>query len=223
MSTKRIMAEQVLYYLSAGWPDVADQVMREDVYKQIEQRTNIILKTQQFSVNLPNGEMIPDNLMVATYEDIPVLTTSTANKARSKATLPTMPVSLPRNMGILEIRPVFIKNGEKILGQPMIPLQYGQGYLLEADILLNDLFGQVSYEPSGLTVTFSKDLLTLKINTVDMKLVVFNISQYSETDTLPIPPDYETQIIEDTVRFFAQNQVPQPQPSLVSNYSTPKE
>lgn len=217
MSTKRVIADQILTFLSAGYPDVADSVMKEDVYKQLEQKINSMFKMQQFSINLPSGETIPDNLMLATYEDIDIVSST---DVKSKSTLPVMPVSLPRNAGIQEIRPLIsISRGERLLGQPMIPLVFGQGYLLQADTLLNDLMGQISYEPQGMTVVYSKNLVTLGFTKVDIKLVVFDMSQYSETDVLPIPSDMENEIVQELIKFFAPVQ---PEPSLVSNYSTPK-
>lgn len=210
-TTKRLLSDQIVYFISAGYPDVADAVQKEDVYKRIEEVLNATYKVQQFS-NLQNGETIPDNLVLATYEDIPV--TSISNY--SKATLPVMPISLPRNAGINEIRPVLSKSGtDRTYGNPMIPLLAGQNYLLQADSLLNDLMGQFGYEVNGRTVIFTKDITTFSIAMVQMKLVVFDMSQYSETDILPIPSDAEDTIVKEVIAFF----VPvHPQPGIVSNY-----
>jgi hypothetical protein len=216
--TKRILSDQVAYYLSSGYPDVADAVQREDIDKQIEQKINAMFKMQQFSINLPNGETIPDNIMLATYEDVPIVV---ASNVKSKSVLPVMPISLPRNAGIHEIRPVINTNGnERLLGPPFIPLISGQSYLLQADILLNDLMGQISYEPQGRSVVYSKNLVTLQITKCDMKLVVFDISQYDEFTILPIPSDMEDAVIQEVVKFFAPVQ---PEQGLVSNYPTPKQ
>src|SRR5690606_19269255 len=97
--------------------------------------TNSIFKLSQFNINLPNGGTIPDNLNLATYENISVTRTS---NSRSKATLPVTPISLPLNIGINEIRPVLStsSSSDRMLGQPFIPLQAGQDFLLSADKLL---------------------------------------------------------------------------------------
>lgn len=215
-TTKRLLSDQVMFFLSSGYPDVADDVQQEDIWKRIEQVLNSMYKMQQFSVNLPNAETIPDNLVLATYEDIAVTSVSDY----SKATLPVMPISLPRNAGINEIRPILSKRGtDRIYGNPMIPLLAGQNYLLQADALLNDLMGLFGYEVNGRTTVFTKDITKFDINTVQMKLVVFSIDQYSETDILPIPSDAEDAIIKEVIGFF----VPvQPQPGIVSNYPEPK-
>lgn len=213
--TKRLLSDQVRFFLQGGYPDIAMAVQEEDVYKRIEQVLNAMYKMQQFSQNLPSGETIPDNLVLATYEDIAV--TSVAEY--SKATLPVMPISLPRNAGINEIRPILNKSGsDRTYGIPMIPLQAGQNYLLQADSLLSDLMGQFGYEINGRTTIFTKDITTFGISTVQMKLVVFEIGQYSETDILPIPSDAEDMVVKEVIGFF----VPvQPQPGIVSNYPEP--
>lgn len=200
--TKRLVSDQVLFRIYGGFPDVNAPVQKYDIWKALEQKINSLFSMQQFSLNLPSGETIPNNLALATYEDITV--TRTSNE-RSKATLPVMPITLPRNAGINEIRPVLniVSSGDRMLGQPFIPIQAGQGYLLQADSLLNDMMGQISYEPSQKTVIFSKDITTLGMTKVDMKLVVFDMSQYSETDVLPIPADMEQQIINELIQQFA--------------------
>lgn len=202
MATKKEIAEMVLFKLAGGLPDTSFPVKERDIYDATDHKINTMIKGQQFSVNLPSGGTIPDNLLLATYEDVAV--TRTANE-KSKCTLPIMPISLPRNAGINEIRPVLnlVDSGDKILGQPIIPLQAGQSYLLQADKMLNDLLGQFSYEVNGKAIFFNKDLTTYEIIKVDMKLVVFDISQYSLTQDLPIPSDWVGIIEDELVTEFA--------------------
>ncbi len=214
--TRRIIADQVMFYLKGGYPDVAMGIQQEDIYKRIEQIMNSMFSMQQFNMNLPSGETVPNNLALATYEGVAVTVT---NSNKSKSMLPVMPISLPRAAGINEIRPVISDNGDRILGNPMIPLQAGQGYLLQADTLLNDLMGQFSYEPNGRTVVYQSDITLLGITKVDMKLVVFDMSQYSDTDILPIPSDAEDDIVKEVIKFFAPVES---EPALVSNIPTPK-
>lgn len=202
MSSKRIISDQVLYRISGGYTDVGFQTDERDIWKALEQKINSKFRLNQFQVNLPSGGTIPDNLCLATYENITV--TRTSNE-RSKCTLPAIPISLPRNAGINEIRPVLnaTDSGERMLGNPLIPLQAGQSFLLQADSLLNSLMGQWGYEVNGKTVIFTKDLTTYDITKVDIKLVVFDISQYGVTDVLPIPSDYEEELVNELVMQFA--------------------
>ena len=121
-TTKYLMAEQILTRLAGGYRDSNQPVQMEDVVKAIEQVVNATFQMQYYSATLPTGETIPDNLMVAFYENIPV--TSFGEKA--KATLPVMPISLPRNMGVYRVTD---ENDNDY-----IPVPLGQGALIKADI-----------------------------------------------------------------------------------------
>lgn len=200
--TKKEFSDMVLYKLAGGIPDSSFPIDERDIWDALEHKVNAMFKMQQFSINLPNGGTIPENMALATYEDVAV--TRTSNE-RSKCTLPVMPISLPRSAGVNEIRPVLnlTDSGDRMLGNPIIPLQAGQSFLLQADRLLNDLMGQWGYEVNGKTVIFSKDLTVYGITTVDIKLVVFEISNYTATQDLPIPSDYTDQLENEIIQEFA--------------------
>lgn len=203
-TTKYLMAEQILTRLAGGYRDNNQPVQMEDVVKAIEQVVNSTFQMQYYSATLPTGETIPDNLMVAYYENIPV--TSFGEKA--KATLPVMPISLPRNMGVYRVTD---ENDNDY-----IPVPLGQGALIKADKLLNDLLGNVWYELRNFTVVFSKDITLLGVTTVNMYLVVMDISLYSNTDPLPIPAGAEDEIIEKVYAKFA---IVTPETGIVDNYN----
>ena len=101
MSSKRLISDQVLYRLSGGSPDVSFPVQKQDVWKALEQLVNSMFKLTQFSENLPSGETIPNGLSIATYESVDVSSYGDV----SKATLPVIPIMLPKNMGIFDVRP----------------------------------------------------------------------------------------------------------------------
>jgi len=213
--TKKNFSDMVLYKLAGGIPDNSFAVDERDIWDSLDHKVNAMFKMQQFSMNLPSGGTIPDSLHLATYEDVAV--TRTSNE-RSKCTLPITPISLPRNAGVNEIRPVInlVDSGDRLLGNPIIPMQSGQNFLLKADKLLNDLLGQWSYEINGNTVVFSKDLTVYDITKVDMKLVVFDITNYTINEDMPIPADYigqlEDEIIKEFAPIVAEN-------GLVNNYT----
>lgn len=205
--TKQVIAEQVLYKYYGGFVDTNGPVQLYDVYKALEQKINSLFKIHQFDVTLPSGETMPENAMIATYENVAV----TALGERSKATLPITPISFPKNMGIyLVYNPLYPDI-------PFIPLQRGQLALLRVDSLLNDLGGQIGYEPRNKEIIFTKDITLLGITAVTMELCVFDISQYSVTDNLPVPPDYEERIVNELVAQFAGVQ---PETGLVNNFTT---
>lgn len=196
MATKYLLAEQALTRITGGYPPVASATQIRDMYPAINQIINNLLKVQQFNINMPQGETIPENLLIGIYNSVAVTSVS-GGIGKSKATLPVIPVSLPRNMGIVQIYDPAYPDS------PFIPIQVGQRALLKTDSLLSDLMGQVSYEPKGSTIYFNKDLPLYGINSVTMELAVFNISQYAETDILPIPADMEADIITALMQQFS--------------------
>jgi hypothetical protein len=206
MSTKRLIADQILIKLSGGNPDVNFPVQKYDLFKRIEQKCNALFKMQQFSINLPSGETVPDNLAVATYEDVEVVSSGLT----SYAILPVMPISLPRNAGISMIYdPANPDNA-------FIPIIAGQRALLKTDALLSDLLGHVSFEPKGKKIWFSRDLTLMEVSAVTMELVTLDISQYSETDMLPIPSDFEDAIV---MEIYKECLAVQPEAGLVNPYT----
>jgi len=204
-STKYLLAEQVQIRLAGGFRDANQPVQNEDIVKAIEQIINSMFQMQYYNATLPTGETIPDNLMIAFYENIPVTTLGD----KSQAELPVIPISLPRNMGVYRVTDS--KDND------FIPVPLGQGALLRADKLLNDLLGNVWFEIRKNIVIFSKDILLLGIDTVNMYLIVMDISLYSNTDPLPIPASMEEEIVE---KAFAKFATVTPETGIVNNYSS---
>jgi hypothetical protein len=198
MLTKRLCSDQILYRLYGGYPDVANPVQPEDIWKALEQIVNQQFRLQQFSVNLPSGESIPDGLSIATYEDVTV----TSSGSKSKAILPVIPVSLPKNIGIFLIRTA-ASLGANIPQLDFIPLLKGQWELLQSDDLLCNLLNQVGYTPANSYVTFTQDITLYGVTKVDMDLVVFDLSGVSETDILPIPASMEQDVINQLMAIFS--------------------
>lgn len=203
--TKRLLSDQVLIRLNSGFVDVSSEVQKEDIWIAIEQKVNAMFKMQHFTMNLPSGETMPENLALAVYDNIAI---SNGDGLSSYLTLPVIPISLPRNAGIQTVTPGGLL--------PCIPLMAGQRHLLRTDVLLNDLMGEIGYEVIGSKLKFTKDLPSFEITTASLELVVLDISQYGENDMLPVPADYEQQIVDDLIKQFAPIQ---PQADLVSNYS----
>lgn len=207
MSTKRYISDQVNLKLAGGFPDSGFQVDERDIWAALEQKINGLFKLHQLDTTLPSGETIPENTMIATYEGIAV--TSLGN-GKATATLPIIPISLPKNVGI------FLVYDAAYPDNPFIPLQRGQNSLLKADTLLNDLIGQVGYEPKNNVLIFTKDITLLGVSTVTMELCVLDISQYTVTQELPLPADYNERIVNELVAQFAPVQ---PEQGLVNNFT----
>ncbi len=208
--TKKVISDQVLMRLAGGFRDTNFPTDERDIWKATEQLINAGLKLSQFAQNLPNGETLPENLMIGIYENVAV-TSSSGGIGKSYATLPIMPISLPRNLGIYQIY------DGRFPDSPFIPIQAAQRALLKTDALLSDLLGMVSYEPKGKTIYFSKDLPIYGVSTVTMELMVFDMSLYGINDVLPLPADYLSGIIEKLVQMFS---TVIPEDAAVNNFST---
>lgn len=195
MATKKEISDSVLYKLAGGIPDTSFPIDERQIWNELEHKLNSLFKLRHLDVTLNSGETIPENTMIATYTGITV--TPLPSSGQSQAALPVIPISLPKGMGIYLIYP------DNKPDMPFIPIQRGQRGLLRVDSLLNDMMGQISYEPKNSVVVFSKDITLLGLSTLTMELCVFDISQYSVTADLPIPADYIDQIEGELVKEFA--------------------
>lgn len=210
MTTKKLISDQLLFRLAGGIPDASFPVDERDIWGALGRIMNEQFKMQHFSQTLPSGETMPDNLAIGIYEDV-ALTSSENVVGKSYATLPVMPIALPRGLGIYQIY------DSQHPDSPFIPILSGQRALLKTDALLSDILGQVSYEPKGKTIFFNKDLPLFGISTVTMELVVLDMDEYGVNDLLPIPADQEALIVERLYQMFSGVQ---PETGVVNNYST---
>lgn len=191
-STKQLMAEQILYMLRGGNPGAASTIKLFDIKKAIEQKINYLFKVEQFQVNMPDGGTIPEGVMLATYDNIPVYT----YKDTSAASLPAIPVALPRNMGVYHVS----KAGS--LANPFIPVEAGMLALIQEEGLISNILGQTGYSVYGNLIVFNSDISTT-VSNILIQLVIMDLSQYSDYDILPVPSDMETQIVNEVFKQFA--------------------
>lgn len=101
-TTKYLLAEEVMTLLKGGDASASTTVEMPVIIKMLEQLINANLKVDYFQTHLASGETIPDGLVLAVYEKIPVLK---YKKCFSRAKLPAQPISLPRNMGVFFVGP----------------------------------------------------------------------------------------------------------------------
>lgn len=198
--TRYMLAEQIHDLLEGGNPGVASSVSIPELQISIAQVLNNLLKIDYLSVNEKLGEKIPNGSVIALYDGIvPISTTN----GRSKATLPVKPLKLPRNMGVFSIfRPDYPD-------KEFIPLQMGQYNLLKTQALVNDLLGRIGYEVFGNEIVFTKDLpLLFPDETLSMRLMILDISEYSDYDILPVPPEWEWPIIKEVYQLYSTQPIP---------------
>lgn len=192
-TTKYKIAEQVVRLLNGGEIPVATKVKINEAKIAVEQVINKMLKMEFLNLNIPSAEMIPNGCSVATYENIEVVQFGT----RSKSTLPAMPLKLPRGIGVYQIF------DPANMDCPFIPLEMGQYGLLKSQPLINDLLGWTGYEWYGKDIIYTKDLTQPDPITVSMRLIVLDISQYSDYDILPVPADMEWEIVQEVYKLFS--------------------
>lgn len=205
MSTRWSIAEQCLSVINGGEEKEAAWADERDVYPYIGQVLNSLLKLDYFKVTLDNGDTTPDGLSVATYDNIPV----TTYKNTAKLALPAMPIRLPRNLGV-RIGPSTPAAPNNFLTSEFIPIPTGHSILLNGQPMISGLLGQIGYEVEGINVIFSTDI-TQPPNEIALcwvKLVVMDMSQYSDYDILPIPADMEAQCIQQAIQLFMSQRPP---------------
>lgn len=199
------LAEAAASLIEGGDLKSASSISLNELKIACGQIINSLLKTEYFNVNLKIGEAIPNGSVLALYEGIEV----TTREGKSQSTLPIKPMMLPRGMGVFAIYPKYNANGNYEYDKEFIPLQMGQGGLLKSQPMINDLLGQVGYEVFGGTVIFTKDIKSLFPDVVlAMRLAIMDISQYGDYDVLPLPPEYEWQVISEVYKMYSTQPLP---------------
>lgn len=193
MTTKFKIAEQI-QRLIAGNPVISSRVQKNDVKLLIEQVANQLLKTEFFQVNMADGDTIPPNCMIYTYESVPV----TTYKGVSKAVLPSMPINLPKNMGVFHI------SKTDAIDEPFIPIPSGLYGIVKPQVLLGELSGLIGYEVFGKDVVFTKNLPGLGVNNVFIRLVGVDLNTVTDYETLPISSDMEAMIVQTVYNILVQ-------------------
>lgn len=193
------LAEEIKRILDGGDIPLASSVSIPEIKIVIGQMANSLLKTEYFQVNVKGGELIPNGAVIGYYPNIVV--EKWKNKSRAK--LPIKPLKLPRDIGVLSVFPSSEPERE------FIPLEMGQWSLLQSQPLINNLLGQIGRETYGDYVVFTKDItIPTEDVTVDMRLVIMDVSLYGDYDLLPILPEHEIQIKQEIVKMYKDAALP---------------
>ncbi len=199
--TLYLLSEQINNLLQGGDPKAAASITFEELKLAAAQVINKLLKVDYFEVNQAMGEKIPNGSVLGLYEGIvPVQWTT----GRSKATLPVRPLKLPRNIGIWSIYMTENPDSE------FIPLQMGQSNLIKSQPMINMLLGQVGYESLGaMDIAFTQDLTQLfPGKTLSMRLAILDATQYGDYDILPLPPEYQWDVISEVYKMYSTQPIP---------------
>lgn len=193
-TTKYKIAEQIQRLLN-GNPEISGRYHINDIKLLVEQVANQLLKAETLSVNMPEGDSLPPNCMVFTYDNVPVTTYKTT---KSKCTLPSIPISLPRNMGVLHVSKI------DAIDEPFIPIPTSTYGIIKPQALLGELSGLIGYEVVGKDIVFTQNLPGQSVNSVYIRLVGVNISALTDYDILPLSADMESQIVQTVFGILAQ-------------------
>jgi hypothetical protein len=193
-TTKYKISEQVQRMIT-GNPTISSRVHMNDIKLLVEQVANQLLKADFFAVNMPDGDSIPSNCMIYTYESVPV---STYKTTKSKATLPSIPISLPRNMGVLHV------SKTDSIDEPFVPIPASLYGIVKPQDLLGDLSGLIGYEVFGKDIVFTKNLPGLGVNNVFIRLVGVDLSQLTDYELLPLSSDMEAQVVTQVYNILVQ-------------------
>ena len=206
MASKYLLAEQVLLKIYGRAPKSSDAIQIQDVILAVGQMANVLLRAQHLTdMNL--GENQPENLMIAEYPKAPL---TTYGGKKSVATLPTMPVRLIRNMGVWQV------STDEFFSCLGIPMGSGQMDLLRGQDIISDLFGQWGYELNGNKIITTRDLTIDGTTGLYFRLLVSDVMSLSDYEPMPIPADYEAQIVQAVYQSF----MPATQPvKTVDQYS----
>lgn len=194
MTTKKKIAEQIQRLIS-GNPVISARIHINDVMLAVEQVANQILKADYFSVSTPEGDTIPNNCMVYTYDNVPVTTYKTS---LSKATLPSIPINLPRNMGVLHV------SKTDAIDEPFIPIPTSMYGIVKPQDLLGELSGLIGYEVVGKDIIFTENLPGQSVNSVYIRLVGMDMASLSIYDILPLSSDMEASIVQAAYNMLVQ-------------------
>lgn len=195
MATTKFRISEQIQRILRGNPIVSARVQRNDIKLLVEQVANRLLKTEYFAVNMANGDTIPPNCMIYTYESVPVATYKTT---KSICTLPSMPLNLPKNMGVFHV------SKTDAIDEPFIPIPSGMYGIIKPQELLGDLSGLIGYEVFGSKLVFTKNLPGLGVNNVFLRLVGVDLNTVDDYTILPISADMEAQIVTEVFNILVQ-------------------
>lgn len=213
-TTRYKITEQILRLAKGRDVAMSSDLKHDEVVELVNQAINKRLKVESYAILNEKditGDLVPNGLVIASYENIAVTQYKTNY---SKCTLPATPVRLPKGMGVYHI------GGESDPFNSYIPVPAGLWQMVSREPLISDLLGQIGYEVIGNNVIFTSDLtsLTPAITEVAMRLIVMDISQYTDYEALPIPADMEMDIIKDVLEVLG---VKQPADDIVDPIAEP--
>lgn len=216
-TTKKKLAEgiQRIYARYADKENIDRSIDSREIKIIIEQAMNRILKAQTFE-RFRDGYIDIPRCNVIKYTGLTV----TADGTRSYTTLPAIPISLPMDMGVWQINPTSAPHSAYIPIAAQDWAVMGVSYLNgnQTDgINTSYLEQQTGYYVEGKRIYFTSDISAV---TVDVHLLVSDLSQLGDNDVLPLSPEYELDVIQEVFRTLGLGQISQAEIAANENSNT---
>jgi hypothetical protein len=184
-----LLSEQIKRIYSRGIDreDISPRLDSREVRLFVIQAINQLIKLEIASI----GENL--DTVIGTYDVVRAGITP-----NFYVTLPTMPISLPKNMGIWRVYKTSCP------WAPFVPLKHGDFDIAQGtpSQYMEQLTG---YYQEGKLLKFTKDPGT----DITIKLVVNDPEKISDTDILPIPPEMEGMVIDLVIKKLSSGQASQ--------------
>ena len=195
MTTIGKITEQIYRVYSGGNPSDDSEITKKEIKSLVSQSINKLLKSEYLGVNRKDGDYFPPHSMISTYN---VGSISGYETTKSKAKLPVIPISLPRDMGVWSVAP----SGDA--DQQYIPLQSGQYTLLSSQDVLQYLDDQVGYYVDGQYLIFTKNITQspYSVSALKVRLLTIDATTLDDYDIVQIPADMEDSVIKDVLQFL---------------------
>lgn len=197
VTTKAILAEQILRIISGGFPSERDRVLLAEIKLAITDVANYLLKAEIFNTafNFDNGSTI-EGCALATYENI-TLTRGVpyGNIITATAAMPATPMMMPEQMGVFEVYPS---------GYPHIQYKYipsGMIHLWVKNRMVASMHKHF-FTWDNNKITIFDDVYGQSFDRVDVKLIVSPLELAGDNDPLPLPPELRDALLVAVLKRF---------------------
>ncbi len=194
--TRVFFGESVLNELQSGFRTSDEKIDIREVYIRLDAMVNERARAGYFA----NWELKLaglDESFITTWET--VIVTDLPHGQLSYLTLPTVPIDLPNNGGIIEICPKkYFRTGNN----HSVVVMSRQDYRTYNNTMAASMQGRLSGYPQGMKFIFTKDNVKKQYGDMLVRLAIRDSSFLSDTDVYPIPADKEQEIISQCVAWF---------------------
>lgn len=203
-TTLNKLSEQVIWLLEKGAKPIDSKLNKQVIARELRQIIHKVIKGEWRQAQADDDKTV-DSHYIATFKNITVQLDEDYDKCYS--VLPAGYIYLYNHTGIQQVRPM---TGDRNVDRPMIPINPGDSFLYDQ---LNSgrevLKGQWCYEPDRDKVWFTEKnghkLTDAGIDKVEIKMVSIDPSDVEDTDTLPLPPELEHDVLMAALALHGYN------------------